>query len=243
MMKLNEGLLWIKTTLKKSFQKAIETILILLFISLIYAFRGYLMGVLKMLFTYEVPIFWVIVVVILSLIVISIIRHTHTKQYNKLLEKTKPPRSIELFKAEAKCYFGTVRVLGDYLRFDIRVINRTNYRFLRNEVFLVCCRNTKSLFPEKWEEGMPVSHIVMSDLERLVGGSIQFDVPIGEIIQKIDNCRELMLSVKAKYTTEEDIIHDIPSKSVPVESEHLKYRLDEETIAKLKEWKKSHEAR
>ena len=167
-------------------------------------------------------------------------------KYNELFEKTKPPHSNidSLIKAEVKCDYGTVRVLPDDLRFDIQVINRTNYRFLCKDAFLVCYHNAKSLFTEKWKEGMPIAHIVMSDLERLVGGSIQFDVPIEEIeIQKIDNCRELMLSVNAKYTTEEDIVHDTPDKSVKVESMHLNYGLDEETISKLKGWRERHEAR
>ena len=167
-----------------------------------------------------------------------------TTKYNELFEKTKPPHSNidSLIKAEAKSNFGAVRVLNDdYLSFDIRVISRTNYFFTAKEVSLACYHDDNCLFDKVWKDWAPTKYIFPSSLKVLEGGNIEFRVPI----QKIDNnMRELMLSVKAEYTTEEVIIHDTQRKNVKVESKNLKYRLDEETIQKIeRKGGKTNEAR
>ena len=248
MIEIKKGLLWVITTLKNSFQKAIEKVLVwiivaifIIAVSLLWKFSEVIM----MLLSSEVAVFWLFVVIILSSVVVGIIHHTKTKKYNKLFEKTKPPHSIELFKAEAKCYFGAVWVLSDDLSFDIRVINRTNYLFTCKKASIACYHDDNCLFEEGWEDGMLQKHIFPSSLKALEGGNIKFRVPIQKLGDVIDsNNRELELNlVYAKYNTEEDIIHDIPCENVTVKSKHLRYRLDEGTIAKLKGWRERHEAR
>lgn len=159
-----------------------------------------------------------------------------TKEYNELYEKTKPPYSVDkLIKAEANYNpIGRVGIEGKppYLIFDIRVINRTNYYFTPNKVFLACYHGEDCVFKEEWEERAKSPHIIPSELQRLADGSIQFHVP-REIIE--NNMRELTLKKGyVEYTTEDGIVHDDLRKSVKVNITKLEYTLDEKTASEPK---------
>ena len=158
------------------------------------------------------------------------------KQYNELYEKTKPPYSVDkLIKAEANYNpIGRVGIEGKppYLIFDIRVINRTNYYFTPKKVFLACYHGKDLVFKEDWEERAKTPHIIISELQRLGDGSIQFHVPKEKIE---NNMGELTLKKGyVEYATEEEIIHDTGRKSVKVNITKLEYTLDEKTASEPK---------
>lgn len=123
-------------------------------------------------------------------------------------------------------------VVNDFphLIFDMRAVNRTNYFFTPKKAFITCYCGKDLVFKEEWEERAKTPHIIISDLQRLADGSIQFQVPK----QKIDNnMRELKLKGFVEYTTDEVIIHDIQRKNVQVDIK-LEYKLDEETTSEQK---------
>ena len=123
-----------------------------------------------------------------------------TKQYNELYDKTKPPYSVgKLIKAEAKYNpIGKVRVDGypPYLIFDIRVVNRTNYYFTPKKAFLACYHGKDLVFTADWEERAKTPHIIISELQKLGDGSIQFHVPKEKIE---NNMRELTYPLQINW--------------------------------------------
>jgi len=241
MVETKKGLLWIKTTLKESFQKAIEKFLVhgfeVLFTIVAIAVIALLTWFVVVIKMYEVAILWLFVVVIISLVAIGTIHYIGQKKYGKLYEKTKPPSSTDkLIKAEVKHNpIGKVGIEGDlpYLIFDIRVINRTNYCFTPKKIFLACYSYYPKdcVFKEEWEEKAKSQHIYPTELQSGEDGSIQFHVPK----EKIDDSkRKFTLKGYVEYTTEEDIIHDTGRKSVKVNITKLEYKLDDEKIQEPK---------
>jgi hypothetical protein len=239
MIEIKKGLLWVKTTLKNSFQKAIEKVLVgiivaifIIAVLLLWEFSEVIM----MLLSSEVAVFWLFVIVILSSVVVGIIHHTKTKKYNELFKKTKPPYSIDgLIKAGPKYNPNwNVGIEGDppHLIFYIRVVNRTNYYFTPKKAFLTCYSYyPKNLvFKEEWEDEARSQHIYPSDLKKLEDGEVQFHVPKEKID---DNARVFKIKGHVEYTTEEDIIHEDHRKSVKVPMV-LEYKLDEETTPEPK---------
>jgi ABC-type Fe3+/spermidine/putrescine transport system ATPase subunit len=128
---------------------------------------------------------------------------------------------------------GKVKIEGDppYLIFGIRVINRTNYYFTPKESFLACYHGEDLVFKENWEEKAKTPHIIISELQRLGDGSIQFHVSREKIG---NNMGELTLKGYVEYATEDDIIHNTQRKSVRVDITKLEYTLDEETAPEPK---------
>ena len=238
MEEIKKGSRWIKDTLKPPFQKAkdivltriITVIITTAIIIAIYLLLKFLEAMI-MLLIHEVAVYWLFIVVILSLVAIGTIHHIGTKKYNKLYEGTRPPGSVDkLIKAEVKYNsIGKVEIEGDppHLIFYIRVINRTNYCFKPKKVFLKCYRYyPKDLVcTEEWKDEAKSSHIYPTELQRFKDGEIQFHVPK----QKIgDNVRELGLGGYVEYATDEVIIHDIKRKSVEVKISNLRYKLVDE---------------
>lgn len=153
-----------------------------------------------------------------------------TKQYNDLFNKTKPLYPIDrLITTEVEYNpIGKVGIEGNppYLIFDIRVVNRTNYHFTPKKAFLACYPGKDIVFKDDWEERAKTPHIIISELQRLGDGSIQFHVPKENIE---NNMRELKFKKGyVEYTTEEDIIHNTQRKSVKVNITNLEYKLDDE---------------
>ena len=244
MEEIKKGSRWIKDTLKPPFQKAkdivltriITVIITTAIIIAIYLLLKFLEAMI-MLLIHEVAVYWLFIVVILSLVAIGTIHHIGTKKYNKLYEGTRPPGSVDkLIKAEVKYNsIGKVEIEGDppHLIFYIRVINRTNYCFKPKKVFLACYRYyPKDLVcTEEWKDEAKSQHIYPTELQSGEDGSIQFHVPK----EKIDDSkRKFTLKGHVEYTTEEDILHDNQRKRVKVNITKLEYKLDEETTPEPK---------
>ena len=93
MVEIKKGLLLVKTTLKESFQEAIKKFLVhafwwvLIVIALIAIYV--LIPFVGAIMMYEVPIFWLVVVVTLSLIAIGVIHSTKNKKIKSVEEEKK----------------------------------------------------------------------------------------------------------------------------------------------------------
>ena len=163
------------------------------------------------------------------------------KEYEELKAKTRPRLPVhELFTCEVKREpIGKVRELVVrgviyHLIFDMRVRNYTNYIFTPKTVYIACSCDSKLVFEAKWgwEQKPPTWYIDISDsLQSLRDGDIQFRVPIEKTNK---NMRELKLKGYVEYTTDEDIIHDIPPKKVKVDI-NLDYELDEKIVKEIEQ--------
>ena len=168
------------------------------------------------------------------------------KQYNALAKHVKLPKAVDkAITVEGSPKWGTSHPHNDiimyksgdkfpYLKFYMRVINRTLYYFEPEEVVIGCSIGNHDIGTKKWSIKVRPqgTDIELDSLHEVNDGGIWVRFPIKELY---DNLKKWKLDGTVIYKAKGSVIEANKQYMHPEIGIHIEYELPEEQIMKLKQ--------